>query len=88
MSYTRRQILRNAALASVAGVAASPLTLLSGCHHDHKHIPQYGPNNPTMFNLGVRIFLIGSWLFCADPQSSSSVLAVTADMPTPMHHFP
>jgi hypothetical protein len=65
MSYTRRAVIRDAAVLSLAGVGGfSPL--LSGCHR-------------SRFADGIRIFFEGAWLFCAHPENNKEMLAVTVD---------
>jgi hypothetical protein len=73
MSYTRRAVIRDAAVLSLAGVGGfSPL--LSGCHR-------------SRFADGIRIFFEGAWLFCAHPTDPSQMLAVTlnpSECPQPL----
>ena len=69
MFYTRRKLLRDAALA--AGVS-SAFPVLSRAFA-----------RPDAFASGVRIFFIGTWLFCKDPLPDPSgaerLLAITVD---------
>jgi hypothetical protein len=90
MPYTRRKLLQQAAVASLAGAAGSSLPFLTGGKQVHAERPVSGPPNPIPFGPGIRVFFIGCWLFSADPQVSGSMLAVTLDMPDPnLHHtFP
>lgn len=92
MPYTRRKLLRDSALASLAGAASSSLPFfIDGCKHSQNHVPQYGPNNDPKFPLGIRVFFIGAWLFCADPAPGSDpkrMLALTVDMVATPHSFP
>lgn len=63
MSYTRRVVIRDAAVLSLAGVSGfSPF--LTGCHG-------------SRFADGIRIFFEGAWLFCAHPTDPSQMFAVT-----------
>src|SRR5580658_8074417 len=63
MSYTRRRVIRDAGLMSLAGVSGfSPF--LTGCRCN-------------TFADGIRIFFEGAWLFCAHPYDVNLLLAVT-----------
>lgn len=86
MSYTRRRLLRDSALASLMAAAGSSLNLLADSRQKQK--PQYGPNNPSSFTPGIRVFFIGCWIFYPDPQVNGNVLAVTLDMASVPHTFP
>jgi len=81
MFYTRRKLLRDAATASLAATASSAFPVLS----------QASPRRAASFPQGVRIFFIGTWLFCKDPQpgkdGKEQMLAITLDHP-PGHDFP
>ena len=72
MSYTRRRVLRDAVSVSLATAAHSAFPLLS-----------YGATRPPSFAPGVRIFFIGTWLFCQDPvkdqMGREQLLAITID---------
>jgi hypothetical protein len=63
MLYTRRSVLRDATLISIAGAAAAS-PLLTGCDRN-KH-----------FADGIRVFFAGAWIFCADPFNPSLMRAV------------
>jgi hypothetical protein len=67
MIYTRRKLLRNAANVSVAAYACSAFPVLS-----------YGATQPNTFDPGVRIFFIGTWVFCPN-STGDHILAVTVD---------
>ena len=82
MNYTRRQILRDTARVSAGLATSSSLPFLTGCEQ------KWGPKNPSCFKPGIRIFFIGAWLFCKDPMSDTSMLAVTRDMECMSHTFP
>jgi len=85
MSYTRRSVLRDAALLSLAGATgASPLSLVGQC------IPPAPASRPSFFDAGIRIFFSGAWLFGADLHNPGNMLAVTQDMictTSPCHKF-
>lgn len=72
MPYTRRSVLRDAALLSVATVASSSATLLSGCKKTGigsaaSRPPNAAPmSEPSAATGTARVFFAGSWLFCAD----------------------
>jgi len=75
MPYTRRDLIRDAALISVtAAVAAAPSAF--GKNKKRKVAYPASPPNPANFNPGVRIFFVGSWLFCAGPQNTNLMWAV------------
>jgi hypothetical protein len=90
MSYTRRSVLRNAALFSIAGAAgASPMSLLGERSPVHSYA-----RVARSFNPGIRIFFSGAWLFGVDPDNAknktNNMLAVTVDMCTtnpPCHKY-
>jgi hypothetical protein len=88
MSYTRRSVLRNAALLSLAGAANStPLSLFGQACTS----PSPGSRPVTFATPGIRIFFCGAWLFVEDPQKpGTNMLAVTQDLPgpSPSHYFP
>jgi hypothetical protein len=89
MPYTRRDLLRDAALISATGVVAgSPFIL--GCHTK--------PTPPPPFS-GVRVFFSGAWIFCRAPDDSmyskgiappQRMYAIARDMEMPnmQHTFP
>jgi hypothetical protein len=89
MPVTRRSVLRDAALLSLAGATgASPLSLLGQCA-----VPDSGARPADFKSAGIRIFFCGAWLFGADPANPNTrMLAATLDMPdskgNPGHHFP
>jgi hypothetical protein len=72
MPYTRRSLLRDAALVSLAG---SPFALL-GCKK--KPLPK---SKSTPAYSGVRVFFSGSWLFCSDGNKANpGMYALARDM--------
>jgi hypothetical protein len=72
MPYTRRSMLRDAALVSLAG---SPFALL-GCKKKSPAITQ-----PTPAYAGVRVFFSGSWIFCSDGNKANpGMYAMARDM--------
>jgi hypothetical protein len=74
MSYSRRRVIRDAGLMSLAGVGGfSPF--LTGCHSNS-------------FADGIRIFFEGAWLFCAHPYDSNLMLAVTLNPIMPKANVP
>jgi hypothetical protein len=84
MPYTRRDLLRDAALISATGVVAgSPFIL--GCHTK--------PTPPPPFS-GVRVFFSGAWIFCSAPKDSHAanaeprLYAIARDMKSVPHKFP
>jgi hypothetical protein len=92
MIYSRRSILRDAALLSLAGVAsASPLSLVAQTKKPKPkpRQPRTPPSCNSFSTSGVRIFFAGSWLFLADPTSKTpSMWAVARDMTAIPHNFP
>jgi hypothetical protein len=84
MPYTRRSVLRDAALLSLAGTAsASPLSLFGQC-------PTPSSRPPAYFNSGIRIFFSGAWLFGADLSNPGFMIAASQDMTCktpPCHKF-
>lgn len=76
MIYTRRKLLRDATMASVAAAACSGFAGLTACN-----------GHPRVFQSGIRVFFIGSWLFCEDT-SGPGLLAIALDMPDHKHRFP
>jgi hypothetical protein len=88
MPYTRRSVLRDAALLSLAGATgASPLSLLGQCTTS---VP--APRPAAFKSDGIRVFFCGAWLFAADPANPNTrMLAVALDMcpaASPCHKFP
>lgn len=82
MSINRRDLLRTAAAATVAHAAHS-IPMLNAIA-----LPT-PPPRMAKFNVGVRIFFEGAWLFLPGPTNSNTMRAVTLDMPAPAaHHFP
>ena len=79
MSSTRREFLRDASLLTL-GSAVAARTMSS----------QVGPVMPCQlsYTTGVRVFFGGGWLFCADPTSMDSMLAITFDPHHEPHIFP
>ena len=76
MVHTRRELLRRTAAVSLGGVAqASPLAM-------------FGQAPCTSFLPGVRIFFSGAWVFCADPQDKTRMLAIARDLPHVPHIVP
>lgn len=82
MPYSRRSVLRDAALMSIAGITGTS-PILMGCN-EHKR-----------FADGIRVFFAGAWLFCADPYNPNLMRAVSvnpAEMCPPVtdmnHIFP
>jgi hypothetical protein len=75
MLYTRRKLIRQSAVVSLAGAASASLPFLTGCREG-------------AFPYGVRIFFLGAWLFGVDPADTSRVLAHSVDMEKPMHNYP
>ena len=67
MPYTRRDLIRDAALISATGLVAGTPTIL-GCHSK--------PPKPPF--SGVRVFFCGSWIFCSD--GVSGMYAIARDM--------
>jgi hypothetical protein len=87
MFYTRRSIIRDAALLSVAGATgAFPFSAFGqACP-----APPTG-SRPKDFASGIRIFFSGAWIFIQDPaKPTTNILAVTQDLPgaTSSHSFP
>jgi len=87
MPYTRRDLIRDAALISATGAAAG-LPFALG-QKRHKAAPLTAAN-PSAFKPGVRIFFSGSWLFqlCPVDNTQTTMIAVSRDMPTLPHNFP
>jgi hypothetical protein len=80
MPYTRRAVLKDAALLAVAGTTGY---WIKGCN------TKPTATRPNYFAPGVRIFFEGTWLFCADPTPNSNLMrAVTLDIPAEAHYFP
>ena len=92
MALTRRSILRNAALASVATTTGISSLLMIGCRRSN-------------FASGIRVFFEGGWIFHADPFKGGYIRAValdpsefthpeltaaqnSANVTMPPHHFP
>ncbi len=78
---SRRSVLRNAALLSLAGAASnSPFRAFAqSCSDSQPDAYQFQP--------GIRVFFAGAWIFC--PSKTGGVLAVTTDLPGPdAHSFP
>jgi len=70
MPYTRRDLIRDAALISATGaVACSPLATLPQSKMKKTQTASYN---------GVRIFFCGSWIFCSD--GKSGMYAIARDM--------
>jgi hypothetical protein len=67
MLHTRRRILRDTSRLILGAAATSSFPNLL-CSQ---------PND--VWIQGVRIFFIGTWLFCKDPQTTSGLLAITVD---------
>lgn len=66
MHYTRRTVLRDASRLFTGAVASSTF-------------PSLLSSQPTnIWTNGIRIFFVGTWLFCPDPDSSG-LLAITDD---------
>ncbi len=80
MAYTRRSFLYSATALSLAAVGHDAFTFSTA---PEKKMAASPPQN---FNLGVRIFFAGSWLFCSD--GSGGMLAIAIDMPSLPHLFP
>jgi len=78
MSYTRRNFLRDSALISLTGGAASS-SAAAYLADEQKHV------TPA---CGVRIFFEGSWLFCNAEPDAPGMLAIARDMSTVPHIFP
>ena len=80
MLYTRRSILRNAGIVSLASSAATlPLHLFAQARRAKPK--DTAPCTPFP-EKGVRIFFGGSWIFCADPASPTTrMLAIGRDLP-------
>jgi hypothetical protein len=75
MNYTRRKVLVDAARVSLAA-AASPLLRTASI----------AQARPSSFQVGIRVFFIGTWLLCKDP-NADGLLAITADAGM-NHKFP
>ena len=74
MSYTRRSILRDAALVSIAGASGVPM--FGECQ-----APSPSPRPSGFSNDGIRIFFCGAWLFSADKSAPDTrILATTLDL--------
>jgi hypothetical protein len=67
MPYTRRDLIRDAALISATGAVAGAPSIL-GCHA--------APPKPKF--SGVRVFFCGSWIFCSD--GACGMYAIARDM--------
>jgi hypothetical protein len=86
MQYSRRKLIRDAALASVVGAASTSLPVIRGLDNKQSNASCWG--DPP-FVSGLRVFFIGAWLFCADPSpSGDGMLAVSLDMADMPHTFP
>jgi len=81
MPISRRSVLRDAALLSLAG-AASRLPLKALDKDDCPCLPPLPGTPPPDFKQGIRVFFSGAWLFCEDPNDPKRerVLAVTVDL--------
>jgi len=85
MNRSRRSMLRDAALLSLAGAANTyPLSLLSQAK---KLKPKTGDPCNSFSTPGVRIFFAGSWLFCSSPDKTR-IWAVARDLGSTPHNFP
>jgi len=70
MPYTRRDLIRDAALIAATGAVAGAPSIL-GCHA--------APPKPKF--SGVRVFFCGSWIFCSDGNKTKpGMLAIGRDM--------
>jgi len=85
MPYTRRDLIRDAALIAATGAAAGLPFAFPKKPGNHS-TPTLTP--PKQFDSGVRIFFCGSWLFCADPKNKGYMWAICRDMSTMAHNFP
>lgn len=76
MLYTRRNVLRDASRLCAGALASSTL------------LPLLPAESTGIWPMGIRIFFVGTWLFCKDPQNTNSkVLAITVDA-SMGHTFP
>ena len=83
MSYSRRDLLRDAAIVSVAGCSGYGLSFVSGCDSE----PAKPGQRPSSFALGIRIFFVGAWIFCVDPDSPKERIRAVSMEPACMPHW-